>query len=757
MSNNQNTMNTSQNVQNNQPPNTQSYQQPLPQEVNLLPTLLTYIDKNNISKFKSLLSSSSLLLSQSILTILLLKCFSSYKSGNIYTLRYISILLSYGANPNLNIETPLNKTENNVIKTPLMLAVEKSDLALFKSLIDNKCDVNYKDSMQMNCLFYLNGGKNDIEIIKMLQKEGIDMNCKESTEGNTPLHYMIKTEGREKVIMSLFEVCKIEDLKVVNNKNKTVIEALIEKYNGKSELKKYFDCIKKNIFIDYQNKNEKFENKENNEGKFMFINNIENNEKIMFKLTSTKENSYIKMNPKQVILINNSLQDNNAKSNIKDLENMNNQCSLFLKNLQEINFKKINENKACQTKIAKLKNLILQKKNIITQLTQTFNTFSVSHKDKMNVLRSQYNDKIQTLHNLKTQISNSNTSAFSFINHQNLTHKKYLSQEFYSTPYVIKQLQYDLLDFNKYVSAKILQKKPILTQLIALIEKFVTESLGSDYSIKIYGSHATKLCLPWSDIDIVVSCPTFTNYTPLYNLSQYIESKNIFKQVRYIGKTQVPLIKIITKQNFNNISVDISLEDPKHYGVQCVNFVNEMIKKYEVLMPMTLAIKNILQKANLNDPYKGGLSSYGVLLLILNFLILEKNTGKEIGINNLGNIFYEFLFYYGTTFDPTKGIIDVSNRNDLSFATQFQLQMMNGELVIVDPLNIRNNVGKNTRQFQNIKLAFMIGYRSAKECCECGCHYQYGNFCVNEEGVEHCLLKRIFNAVKRVSQDEWGK
>ena len=215
MSNNQNTMNTSQNVQNNQPPNTQSYQQPLPQEVNLLPTLLTYIDKNNISKFKSLLSSSSLLLSQSILTILLLKCFSSYKSGNIYTLRYISILLSYGANPNLNIETPLNKTENNVIKTPLMLAVEKSDLTLFKSLIDNKCDVNYKDSMQMNCLFYLNGGKNDIEIIKMLQKEGIDMNCKESTEGNTPLHYMIKTEGREKVIMSLFEVCKIEDLKVV--------------------------------------------------------------------------------------------------------------------------------------------------------------------------------------------------------------------------------------------------------------------------------------------------------------------------------------------------------------------------------------------------------------------------------------------------------------------------------------------------------------------------------------------------------------
>ena len=733
-------------------PNSQPYRQSIPENA-LVPTLLFFIDKNNVTKFKSILSSNSDSLSQKILSSLLFNCFSSYKSGNNFILRYISILLSYGADPNINTEDSLYQNEKTVLKTPLMLAVEKSDITLLKILLENKCNVNYKDSYQKNCLYYFNGGSNDNEILKILIKEGVDMNCRDF-EGNTALHYMLKKEGKEKTVLALLEVVSIEQLQTVNSKNKSVLEMIIEKYTGKSDLNKMFECIKKKLNIVKQDEIDIDKNEINRN---TFINNIETNEDVMFKLSSTKEKSFIKVKPNKVLLIDNS--SNNVITNVsaKELDSINQKSKLYLKTLQDVNHKKINENKMYQTKIAKLKNMILQKKNIISQLTQTFNTLSNSHNDKMKALKSQYSDKVQTITALKNQISNSNANAFSFIRNQNQYQKKYSSQEFYSNQYITKQLQYDLLDFNRYVTNQINQKKALFSQLISLIGKYVTESLGSDYSIKVYGSHATKLCLPWSDIDIVVSTPIFKSYTPLFSLYQYILSQNIFKQVHYIGKTQVPLIKIVTNETFNNMNLDISLEDPKHYGVQCVNFVNEMVKKYEVLTPMTLAVKNILQQANLNDPYKGGLSSYGVLLLILNYLLIAKKEGKEIGISNLGPLFYDFLYYYGITFDPTKGIIDISDRNDITFATQFQLQMMNGELVIVDPLNIKNNVGKNTRQFQNIKLAFMIGYRSAKECCECGCHYQYGNFCVNEEGVEHCLLKRIFNAVKRVSPEEWGK
>ena len=103
-----------------------------------------------------------------MLSNLLLKCFYLYKNGKIYILRYISILLSYGADPNINIEASLDKNEQAVLKTPLMLAVENSDIALLKILLDNKSNVNYKDNYQKNCLYYFKGGKNDNEILKML-------------------------------------------------------------------------------------------------------------------------------------------------------------------------------------------------------------------------------------------------------------------------------------------------------------------------------------------------------------------------------------------------------------------------------------------------------------------------------------------------------------------------------------------------------------------------------------------------------------
>ena len=49
----------------------------------------------------------------------------------------------------------------------------------------------------------------------------------------------------------------------------------------------------------------------------------------------------------------------------------------------------------------------------------------------------------------------------------------------------------------------------------------------------------------------------------------------------------------------------------------------------------------------------------------------------------------------------------------------------------------------------NIKMAFMIAYMVAKEDCECGCHFSAIQNKYFE--TEHCILKRIFNSVKRFS------
>jgi len=281
-----------------------------------------------------------------------------------------------------------------------------------------------------------------------------------------------------------------------------------------------------------------------------------------------------------------------------------------------------------------------------------------------------------------------------------------------------------------------------------------------EYELKIYGSHATNLCLPWSDIDLVILSKR-DNYNPqqfgafLQQLYFNLYDKKWKKSIKFIESAIIPIIKIISVDQYNNIQIDISMQDQKHYGIKCVELVKCFLKEYEVLEPLILALKNILKYANLNDPYTGGLSSYGLILMVVSFLQSQLENKKSIKINDLGMIFLEFLWYYGYVFDHSKYVIYAYPPNDSSSLDKeainnFFLNIQSAhELIIVDPLSKTNNVAKSTYQYVNIKMAFMIAFVVAHEDCECGCHY---NSVFDNVGVtvsDHCILKRIFLAVKR--------
>ena len=182
--------------------------------------------------------------------------------------------------------------------------------------------------------------------------------------------------------------------------------------------------------------------------------------------------------------------------------------------------------------------------------------------------------------------------------------------------YIQQILQKDILDFMNLVTYKISKIKPKVNELINFIQNSVEKSIGAEYEVKLYGSHATGLCLPWSDIDVVLckkngssninekNNKLYSNkYMPLQDLFSYLQKNNDFKSINYIGATSVPLIKIKTKENIDIKNVDISLQDNTHYGIKCVTLVLNFMQEYEVLLPMVLALKNILKKAQLNDPY----------------------------------------------------------------------------------------------------------------------------------------------------------
>ena len=741
-------------------------------------SLFNCIQLNNIPMFKNILQNTNYIPINS-LEKLFLTCLNSYESGNICTLRYISILLSYNVNPNINIDKN-KKYPNGIqpIKTPLMLACELSDTLLLKRILEYNCNVNFLDNFGRNALFYLNNGSHDKDIINTLIEKGININQQDEFESNTALHHLILND-KEKTAITLIDIGNANFM-IKNKNDKSALQLLIEKWtnnrnmNNYNDVKKIIKLINEKLSIENDIKNKNDNNNKNidnnKEDKNNHYNILDENNLIKLPLKNPKninyvsKNTYIKLTPVPVLLLDTSSNSQNLngidlKQKIENIKVLNKNKYYFLNLLQEYKARLIQNNITLNKEKSELSKKVETNKQIINEKEN----ININQNQKLMILKSEYTEIKSQIEKIKEKIQKKFQNSIEIIpQNGNLIKKFSLSGNedgsAFSRDYITKQLQIDLIDFKDYVHNNVDQTKPIFEKLTLLVNKFVNESLGNDYNIKVYGSRATKLCLPLSDIDIVVSCKNFTSYSPLFTLYQYIQKQqNFYMKINYIGATQVPLIKIVTVAEYNNLSLDISLEDPKHYGVECVNYIKSMISKYEVLTPMTLAVKNILLKATLNDPYKGGLSSYGVILLILNFLNLEKNKGNDISIKNLGNLFYDFLYYYGTTFEPSNGIIDINNTDDMTIYSKYQFQIMNGELVIVDPLNISNNVGKNTRQFKNIKLAFTIGYITSKENCECGCHYQYDKICFKEDGNEHNILKRIFNSVRRIGIGDINK
>lgn len=326
---------------------------------------------------------------------------------------------------------------------------------------------------------------------------------------------------------------------------------------------------------------------------------------------------------------------------------------------------------------------------------------------------------------------------------------------------ITKTLQKDLLDYSQFIQAEINKKKMFVMKVISNIQAAVNE-LTEDFEVQVYGSYATGLCLPWSDLDLVLVNRNINNiHLPppfsLKNVCEVLATKPWVYSIKLIDHGSIHIVKINTKEDFKNLQIDISIQTEKHYGLKCVELVNSYLNEYKVIKPLILALKTILKNANLNNPYKGGLSSYGVILMVVSYIQNKINTETYKEEEDLiGKTFYGFLGHYGIFFDYNNYLIityPINDKekglNDSTPTLPFGPSMH--ELIIVDPLNKQNNVAKSTHQFMNLKMAFMIAFMVTKEECECGCHYGKAFLEYSMTSTEHCILKRMFNSVKRFS------
>eukprot|EP01119_Soliformovum_irregulare_P009957 TRINITY_DN2401_c0_g1_i2.p1 TRINITY_DN2401_c0_g1~~TRINITY_DN2401_c0_g1_i2.p1 ORF type:complete len:618 (-),score=188.47 TRINITY_DN2401_c0_g1_i2:104-1957(-) len=268
--------------------------------------------------------------------------------------------------------------------------------------------------------------------------------------------------------------------------------------------------------------------------------------------------------------------------------------------------------------------------------------------------------------------------------------------------------------------------RPQAEVLIVRIRTIV-QSIWPTAVVEAYGSYVTNLCLPSSDLDLVVIGAKLPHHgSCIQLLASILRQYSWFGSIQAIDTAKVPVIKLNSRSDRSDgsshgIPVDISFEDEnssdspafytpngvlvKHGGLSTCEVVKGFLRKMPALAPLVVILKQLLHERGMNNAYTGGLSSYCVVLMCVNFLQLHGGP-LELQSNNLGLLLLNFLFFFGKNFNYQTTGIAVTNGGFHFDLNVSYYKYPPAPMVVVDPLNPSNNIGYNTFAIPQIQAAF---------------------------------------------------
>ncbi len=221
-------------------------------------------------------------------------------------------------------------------------------------------------------------------------------------------------------------------------------------------------------------------------------------------------------------------------------------------------------------------------------------------------------------------------------------------------------------------------------------------------SLELYGSFATGLCLPTSDIDLMIAGGGIdTQWYPTEVLavieSQLENRKQIVEKCELIKSVSMPVLKVMCNKDYNYLNVDITVKDSKHKGLDCVGFVKECIAAYPIMESVILALKQMLLVANMSNPYTGGVGSYSIILMLVE--CVQRFYQTLDGIDD-GDLLLSFFYMYGSTEVPFR--IDPQRPGSKKLIPNDYIEVEKDVPLIIDPLTQNNNVSKSSYLFHKV-------------------------------------------------------
>ncbi|KAI3804235.1 hypothetical protein L1987_25626 [Smallanthus sonchifolius] len=320
-----------------------------------------------------------------------------------------------------------------------------------------------------------------------------------------------------------------------------------------------------------------------------------------------------------------------------------------------------------------------------------------------------------------------------------------------SLPVMHGLLNDEIDSFCKQVAGVNMTRKPYINWAVKRVTRSL-QVLWPRSRTNIFGSNATGLSLPTSDVDLVVCLPPVRNLEPikeagilegrngiketcLQHAARYLANQEWVKNdsLKIVENTAIPIIMLVVEvpcdviisvdqeisthsdggkhKDVQSIRIDISFKSPSHTGLQTTELVKELTEQFPAATPLALVLKQFLADRSLDQSYSGGLSSYCLILLITRFLQHEHHYGRSIS-QNFGGLLMDFFYFFGNVFDPRRMRISVQGSGVyIDRERGYSID----PIYIDDPLFPANNVGRNCFRIHQCIKAFADSYSTLED------------------------------------------
>lgn len=263
-------------------------------------------------------------------------------------------------------------------------------------------------------------------------------------------------------------------------------------------------------------------------------------------------------------------------------------------------------------------------------------------------------------------------------------------------------LHFEILEFSRFVSPTETELNS-RNEMVMMVESIV-RSLWPLSTAVVFGSYATGLYLPTSDIDMcVLGTPEGGEMKELEQLAEAVRNVSGFARRVHVIRAKVPLVKIISRKTSMNCDISIGQGN----GPKVVPLIKGYLKDYPALRPLLLVIKCFLHQRDLNAVFTGGLGSYTIFLLVVSHLQMLKHNFPDMK-TNLGAVLQSFFQLYGRMFNLCIAGIQVKDNGAYydKFDKYSTLPQETLRFSVEDPNDESNELGRNGYGAMKVRKAF---------------------------------------------------